>query len=131
MTTKQKTKIMMAKFGLDGHNNGMKIVTQWLRDAGFQVIFMGLYNTPEKIIKAAVEEDVDIIGASFATGAHVFYVPRLIEQIKKNKLDNVKLVVGGNISPDDIPWLKELGVKQVYTPGTTRDVIINSIEALS
>lgn len=130
MTTKVKARIMMAKFGLDGHSNGIRIVTKWLQDAGFEVIYMGLYNTPERIIKAVQEEDVDIIGCSFLEGAHLFYAKKLVVLAAKNRLDKVKFVIGGVIPPDDIDRLKELGIKEVYTPGTPRDVIIAGLKAL-
>ena len=131
MTTKAKTRVIMAKFGLDGHSNGIRIVSKWLQDAGFEVIYMGLYNTAAGIIKAALEEHVNIIGCSFLEGSHLFYVKRLVELTKEHKVDNVKLVVGGIVPPDDVLRLKELGVKEVYTPGTPRDVIIDGIKALS
>jgi len=121
----------MAKFGLDGHSNGIRIVTRWLQDAGFEVIYMGLYNTAEGVIKAALEEDVNIIGCSFLEGAHLLYVKKLAELAKEHRMDDVKLVVGGIIPPDDVTQLRELGVKEVYTPGTPKDVIIDGIKALS
>jgi len=131
VTTKAKTRIMMAKFGLDGHSNGIRIVSKWLQDAGFEIIYMGLYNTAEGVIKAALEEGVSIIGCSFLEGSHLFYVKRLVELTKEHKMDNVKLVIGGVIPPDDVLRLKELGVKEVYTPGAPRDVIIDGIKALT
>ena len=127
---KDKTRIIMAKFGLDGHSNGIRIVSKWLQDAGFEVIYMGLYNTAEGVIKAALEEDVSIIGCSFLEGAHLFYVKKLVELAKEHRMDDVKLVVGGIIPPGDVTRLKELGVKEVYTPGTPKDVIIDGIKAL-
>jgi len=131
VTNKAETRVIMAKFGLDGHSNGIRIVSKWLQDAGFAVIYMGLYNTAEGIIKAALEEDVGIIGCSFLEGSHLFYVKRLVELAKKHKMDDVKLVVGGVIPPDDVMELQELGVKEIYTPGTPRDVVIDGIKALS
>lgn len=131
MKTKVKTRIMMAKFGLDGHSSGIRIVSKWLKDAGFEVIYMGLYNTAEGIIKAAQEEDVDIIGCSFLEGAHLFYARKLVTLAAKNRMDKVKFVVGGVIPPDDIRELKELGIKEVYTPGTPKDVIIAGLKALA
>jgi methylmalonyl-CoA mutase C-terminal domain/subunit len=131
VTTKTETRVIMAKFGLDGHSNGIRIVSKWLQDAGFAVIYMGLYNTAEGIIKAALEEDVSIIGCSFLEGSHLFYVKRLAELAEKHKMDNIKLVVGGIIPPDDVMELKELGVKEIYTPGTPREVVIDGVKALS
>jgi len=127
---KGKPRIIMAKFGLDGHSNGIRIVSKWLQDAGFEVIYMGLYNTAEGVIKAALEEDVNIIGCSFLEGAHLLYVKKMVELAKEHRMDDVKLVVGGIIPPDDVTKLKGLGVKEVYTPGTPRDVIIDGIKAL-
>lgn len=131
MTTKDKTRIMMAKFGLDGHSNGIRIVAKWLQDAGFEVIYMGLYNTPEGVIKAAQEEDVDIIGCSFLEGAHLYFTEKLAALAVKNGMNRVKFVVGGVIPPEDILKLKEMGVSEVYTPGMPKDVIISSLKALS
>lgn len=131
MATKAKTRVIMAKFGLDGHSNGIRIVSKWLQDAGFEVIYMGLYNSAEGVIKAAMEEGVSIIGCSFLEGSHLFYAKRLAELAKAHKMDNVKLVVGGVIPPGDVLMLKELGVKEVYAPGAPRDVIIDGIKALA
>lgn len=131
MTGKAKTRIMMAKFGLDGHSNGIRIVSNWLQDAGFEVIYMGLYNTAEGVIKAAQEENVSIIGCSFLEGAHMYYTRKLVNLAKKKGLDQVKFVVGGVIPPADVPKLKKLGIHQVYTPGTTKDVIIHGLKALA
>ena len=131
MAEAKKTRIMLAKFGLDGHDNGIKTVAKWLGDAGFEVIYMGLYNTAEGIIKAAQEEDVNLIGASFLEGEQMYYVPRLLELAREKQMKNVKLAVGGVIPPDDVKKLKELGVDEVFTPGTPRDIIIDAIKALS
>ena len=121
----------MAKFGLDGHSNGIRIVTRWLQEAGFEVIYMGLYNTAEGIIKAAQEENVDIIGCSFLEGAHLFYAQKLVTLAEKKGLGQVRFVVGGVIPPDDVYRLKKMGIKEVYTPGTPRDVIIAGLKALA
>lgn len=126
-----KSRIILAKFGLDGHDNGIKTVAKWLGDAGFEVIYMGLYNTAEGIIKAAQEEDVNLIGASFMEGEHMYYVPRLLELAREKGMKNLKFAVGGVIPPDDVNDLKELGVHAVFTPGTPRNVIIDGIKALS
>lgn len=131
MVKKEKSKIILAKFGLDGHDNGIKTIAKWLRDAGFEVIYMGLYNTAEGIIKAAQEEDVNLIGASFLEGEHMFYVPQLLDLARERGMKNLKIAVGGVIPPDDVKELKELGVHAVYTPGTPRDIIIEGLKALS
>jgi methylmalonyl-CoA mutase, C-terminal domain len=126
-----KTRIILAKFGLDGHDNGIKTVAKWLRDAGFEVVYMGLYNTSEGIIKAAEEEDADIIGASFLEGEHMFYVPRLLELAREKQMKKVKFAVGGVIPPDDVEKLKELGVDAIYTPGTPREEVVEGVRALA
>lgn len=130
MVKKQKGRIILAKFGLDGHDNGIKTVAKWLQDAGFEVIYMGLYNTAEGIIKAAQEEDVKLIGASFLEGEQMFYVPKLLKLARAKQMKGVRFAVGGVIPPDDVKRLKEMGVNEVYTPGTPRDTIINGIKAL-
>ena len=131
MAKTQKNRIILAKFGLDGHDNGVKTIAKWLRDAGFEVIYMGLYNTAEGIIKAAQEEDVNIIGASFLEGEQMYYIPRLLELAREKRMKDVKFAVGGVIPPDDVKQLKEMGVDAVYTPGTPRETIIDGIKALA
>jgi methylmalonyl-CoA mutase C-terminal domain/subunit len=126
-----KTRIIMAKFGLDGHSNGIRIVSRWLQDAGFEVIYMGLYNTAEGVIKAAGEEDVRIIGCSFLEGAHMFFTRKLLSLADRNKMDYLKFVIGGVIPPDDVKELKKMGVSEVFTPGTPRDVIVSSLKSLT
>lgn len=126
----KKTRILLAKCGLDGHENGIKIVSQWLRDEGFEVLYLGLYNTPEGIIQTAIEEDIDIIGLSFLEGAHLFYFEKIREITQKKGLENLKFVIGGVIPPDDIKKLKQMGVKEVYTPGASREAICKGIKSL-
>jgi methylmalonyl-CoA mutase C-terminal domain/subunit len=131
MVQEGKVRIILAKFGLDGHDNGIKTVAKWLGDAGFEVIYMGLYNTAEGIIKAAQEEDVNLVGASFMEGEHMYYVPQLLELAREKGMNNLKFAVGGVIPPEDVEKLKELGTHAVFTPGTPRDIIIDGIKALS
>jgi methylmalonyl-CoA mutase C-terminal domain/subunit len=116
---------------LDGHSNGIRIISKWLKDAGFEVIYMGLYNTAEGVIKAALEEGVNIIGCSFLEGSHLFYVKKLVQLAKEHKMDNINFIVGGVIPPDDVLKLKEMGVKEVYTPGTPKDIILNGVKAIA
>ncbi len=130
MTTKVKTRIIMAKFGLDGHSNGIRIVSKWLQDAGFEVIYMGLYNTAEGVIKAALEEGVNIIGCSFLGGEHLFYCQKLLQLLSENGLGDKKLIVGGVIPPDDVKALKAMGVSAIFTPGTMRETIIQKVNEL-
>jgi methylmalonyl-CoA mutase C-terminal domain/subunit len=130
MAGKKKARIILAKFGLDGHDNGIKTVAKWLRDAGFEVVYMGLYNTAEGIIKAAQEEDVSIVGASFMEGEHMYYVPQLLELAKKKKMKKIKFAIGGVIPPDDVRTLREMGVDAIYTPGTPRETVVEGVKAL-
>jgi methylmalonyl-CoA mutase C-terminal domain/subunit len=131
MKNRAKTRIIMAKFGLDGHSNGIKIVSRWLQDAGFEVVYLGLYNTPEGVLKAAAEEDARIIGCSFLEGAHLFFIRRLVALAARNKMDRLKFVVGGVIPPADVVELKRIGVSEVFTPGTPREVIVSRLNALA
>jgi methylmalonyl-CoA mutase C-terminal domain/subunit len=125
-----KKKVIIAMFGFDGHDHGAKLVSKWLEDGGFEVVYLGCYNSAEKVIKAALEEDADIIGGSFLGGGHLLYVERLAELIKEHGMGKVKLIVGGMIPPYDIPKLEELGVKEVFPPGTRKEDIIQRVKAL-
>jgi len=124
---KKKLRILIAKPGLDGHDRGAKIIARALRDAGFEVIYTGLHQTPEMIVNAAVQEDVDLIGLSILSGAHNYLFPRVIELCKENGLDDVAVFGGGIIPDEDIVKLKEAGIKQVFTPGTTIQEIVDYI----
>lgn len=112
-------RVLVAKPGLDGHDRGAKVVARALRDAGMEVIYTGLRQTPEQIVSAAIQEDVDVIAMSILSGAHGYLFPRVMELLRERGVDDV-LVVGGGIIPDeDIPALKEAGIAEVFTPGTT------------
>lgn len=130
MSTGRKPKIILAKFGLDSHDNGIRIVARWLQEAGYEVVFMGLYNTAEGVVKAAIDEDADIIGGSFLGGEHLYYASRLISLARERGLERVKFIVGGVIPPDDVVKLKEMGIHEVFTPGTPREVICERIGKL-
>jgi methylmalonyl-CoA mutase C-terminal domain/subunit len=123
----RKIRVLIAKPGLDGHDRGAKIVARALRDAGMEVIYTGLRQTPEMIAEGALQEDVDAIGLSILSGAHMALVPKVLNLVKANGQDNVRIFVGGIIPDEDIPRLLELGVSGVYGPGTPTDVIINDI----
>ena len=120
----KKLRILVAKPGLDGHDRGAKIIARALRDAGMEVIYTGLHQTPEMIVSAAVQEDVDAIGMSIMSGAHMTLFPAVLELLRKQKADDV-LVFGGGIIPDeDIPRLKKAGVAEIFTPGSsTQDIV--------
>src|SRR5512145_1883955 len=116
--TEKKIRVLVAKPGLDGHDRGAKVVARALRDAGMEVIYTGLRQTPEMIAEAALHEDVDIVGLSILSGAHMALAPRILELLKSNGQDNVKVFIGGIIPDEDMLRLKELGVVGVYGPGT-------------
>ncbi len=125
-----KKRILIGKIGLDGHDNGIRIVSKWLADAGFEVIYLGLYNTPEGIVKAVVQENADLIGCSFLGGEHLFYCRKVLHLLRQNGLEDKKLIVGGVIPPDDVQTLKEMGVSAIFTPGTMRNAIIQKVSEL-
>ena len=120
-------RVLVAKPGLDGHDRGAKVVARALRDAGMEVIYTGLRQTPEMIAEAALQEDVDIIGLSILSGAHMALVPRILELVKANGQDDVKLFLGGIIPDDDIVALKEMGVTGVYGPGASTEDIVADV----
>ena len=127
--TEQKIRVLVAKPGLDGHDRGAKVVARALRDAGMEVIYSGLHQTPEQVIEAALQEDVDVIGISMLSGAHMTLVPRIKELLKENELENVLLILGGIIPEDDARKLKEQGiVDEVFMPGDTLSAIVKYIK---
>ena len=115
---------MIAKPGLDGHDRGAKIIARALRDAGMEVIYTGLHQTPEQIVETVIQEDADAVGLSILSGAHMTLVPRVVELLKDQGVDDVVVTVGGTIPNDDIPELKKLGIAEVFTPGaSTQDIV--------
>lgn len=120
----RKVRILIAKPGLDGHDRGAKVVARALRDAGFEVIYTGCHQTAEQIVSAAIQEDVDGLGMSILSGAHRYLFPRVVELLKENKADDIKVFGGGIIPNEDIPWLKEQGTQALFTPGTSTEDII-------
>ncbi len=128
--TEKKIKVLIAKPGLDGHDRGAKVVARALRDAGMEVIYTGLRQTPEMVAEAALQEDVDVVGLSILSGAHMVLVPRIMELIRGNGQNNVKVFVGGIIPEEDIPALMEKGVTGVYGPGTSTTRVIEEIQSL-
>ena len=124
MPENKKIRVLIAKPGLDGHDRGAKVVARALRDAGMEVIYTGLRQTPEMIVEAALQEDVDVVGLSILSGAHTTLFPRIIKLLKENGLDNVLVVAGGIIPDEDVPALNELGIRGIFGPGTsTQDVV--------
>lgn len=122
-------KVLMAKAGLDGHDRGVKVIARALRDAGMEVIYTGLHNTPEQIVKAALQEDVDVIGVSILSGAHLVIFRKITELMKHYGMDDVLLVGGGIIPDEDKPLLEAMGVKGLFGPGTSTQEIIDFMRA--
>jgi methylmalonyl-CoA mutase, C-terminal domain len=119
-----KIRVVIAKPGLDGHDRGAKIIARALRDAGMEVVYTGLHQTPEQIVETAIQEDADAVGISILSGAHMTLVPRIVELLREQEVDDVLVTVGGTIPADDIPELKRLGVAEVFTPGAqTQDIV--------
>ena len=127
MSDKERTRVLVAKPGLDGHDRGAKVVARLLRDAGFEVIYTGIRQTPEMIAEAALQEDVDVIGLSILSGAHMTLFPRLLELLNTKGLGDVPVLAGGIIPDDDIPPLKSLGIRAVFGPGTSGQTIIEAV----
>jgi methylmalonyl-CoA mutase C-terminal domain/subunit len=125
----RRVRVIIAKPGLDGHDRGAKVIARALRDAGMEVVYTGLRQTPEQIVAAALQEDADAIGLSILSGAHMHICPRLMELLRERGLDDVLVLVGGIIPDVDIPRLKEMGVKGVFLPGTPMQEIIEFIGA--
>ena len=128
MIRKRKTRIMVAKPGLDGHDRGARIIARAYRDAGFEVVYTGLHQTPEEIVEAAIQEDVDMIGLSSLAGAHRFLFPRTVELLKERGADDIVVCGGGIIPDDDIPRLKKEGIAEIFRPGTALDDIVKWVE---
>lgn len=126
--TQKKIRVVVAKPGLDGHDRGAKIIARALRDAGMEVIYTGLHQTPEQIVETVIQEDADAVGLSILSGAHMTLVPKVVELLREQDIDDVLVTVGGTIPADDIPELKSLGVAEVFTPGAPTQDIIDFIQ---
>jgi methylmalonyl-CoA mutase C-terminal domain/subunit len=120
----RKLRVLVGKPGLDGHDRGAKIIARAFRDAGFEVIYTGLHQTPEQIVSAAIQEDVDCIGLSILSGAHNTLLPRVCQLLSDKKANDIKVFGGGVIPEDDIPGLKAAGIQEIFTPGTSTDDIV-------
>ena len=125
----RKIRVVVAKPGLDGHDRGAKIIARALRDAGMEVIYTGLHQTPEQIAATVIQEDADAVGLSILSGAHMTLVPRVVELLREQGVEDVVLTVGGTIPADDAPELKKLGVAEVFTPGASTDEIVDFIRS--
>jgi len=124
----RKIRVLIAKAGLDGHDRGAKVIASALRDAGMEVIYVGLRQTPQMIVNAAIQEDVDAIGISILSGAHMTLFPSILDEIKKNEIEDVLLFGGGIIPEDDLIKLKEMGVGELFTPGTSTMEVVAFLE---
>jgi methylmalonyl-CoA mutase C-terminal domain/subunit len=127
MTQERKIRVLIAKPGLDGHDRGAKVVARALRDAGMEVIYTGIRQTPEMIAEAALQEDVDAVGLSILSGAHMELFPRVVEQLKARGVDDILLFAGGIIPDEDLPALQEMGFRGIFRPGATTQEIIEFI----
>ena len=125
--TDKKIRVLIAKPGLDGHDRGAKVIARALRDAGMEVIYTGLRQTPEMIAEAALQEDVDVVGLSILSGAHLALVPRVMELLRASHLDEVRVFVGGIIPGEDEPALKALGVAEIFGPGTNTEAVAAAV----
>ena len=123
-------RVLLAKPGLDGHDRGAKVVARALRDAGMEVIYTGLRQTPEMIVEAALQEDVDVIGLSILSGAHMAILPRIFELMKANGLDDVKVILGGIIPNEDVPTLEKMGISGIFGPGANTEAIVAYIRQI-
>ncbi len=127
MSEGRKIRVVVAKPGLDGHDRGAKIIARALRDAGMEVIYTGLHQTPEQIAATVIQEDADAVGLSILSGAHMTLVPKVVALLAEQGAEDVVITVGGTIPADDVPELKRLGVTQVFTPGSSTDEIVEFI----
>ena len=123
-----KIRVVIAKAGLDGHDRGAKIIARALRDAGMEVIYTGLHQTPEQIVETTIQEDADAVGISILSGAHMTLVPRILELLREQGAEDVLVVVGGTIPADDVAALKEQGVAEVFTPGAPTSEIVDFLQ---
>jgi methylmalonyl-CoA mutase C-terminal domain/subunit len=128
--SQEKIRVLVAKPGLDGHDRGAKVVARALRDAGMEVIYTGIRQTPEMIVEVALQEDVDVIGLSSLSGAHMELFSEVMERLKQKKMGNILVVAGGIIPEDDIPALEKIGIRAIFGPGTPTTEIVDSIRKL-
>ena len=126
----RRLRVLVAKVGLDGHDRGAKVVARALRDAGFEVIYTGLHQTPENVVTTAIQEDVDVIGVSILSGAHNHVFPRIIELLKEQGAEDIAVIGGGIIPDDDIDHLLKIGVKRIFTPGTSLSEIVEYLKTI-
>jgi len=124
MERNRRLRVMVAKPGLDGHDRGARIIARAFRDAGFEVVYSGLHQTPEEIVHAAIQEDVDLIGLSSLAGAHLYLFPAVVESLKERNAEDIQVIGGGIIPEEDVPKLKKAGIREIFSPGTPLDRIV-------
>lgn len=129
MAKQKKIRVLIAKPGLDGHDRGAKVIVRALRDAGMEAIYTGLRQTPEQIVQAALQEDVDAVGVSILSGAHNYVMPRIMELIRENKMDDVLIFMGGIVPDQDVRKLSEIGVKGIFLPGSSLEEIVQFVKS--
>jgi len=129
MAMEKKIKVLVTKVGLDGHDRGAKVVSSLLKEAGMEVIYLGMFQRPESIIKAAIDEDVDVIGLSYLSGEHLIFTPKIVEEMKKNCLDDVLLIAGGTFPAEDIPIMEGMGIDKVFRAGSLTKSVVEYINA--
>lgn len=127
----RRYKVLVAKLGIDGHDRGAKVIARALKDAGFEVVYTGIRQTPEQVVYSALQEDVDVIGVSLLSGAHMHHMKRLLEKLKEVGADDIPVVLGGTIPIPDIEPLKKMGVREVFLPGTSLKTIVETIRRLA
>lgn len=127
----RRYKVLVAKLGIDGHDRGAKVIARALKDAGFEVVYTGIRQTPEQVVYSAIQEDVDVIGVSILSGAHMHHMKRLMEKLREAGADDIPVVLGGTIPIPDIEPLKKMGVREVFLPGTSLKKIVETIRKLA
>jgi len=123
----KKIKVLVTKVGLDGHDRGAKVVSSLLKEAGMEVIYLGMFQRPESIVKAAIDEDVDVIGLSYLSGEHLIFTPKIVDEMRKNRVDDVLLIAGGTFPAEDIPTMEEMGIDKVFRAGSLTESIVDYI----
>ena len=124
---KKRVKVLVTKVGLDGHDRGAKVVASLLKEAGMEVIYLGMYQTPASIVNAAIDEDVDAIGVSYLSGEHLIFTPKIVTEMKKHNLDDVLLIAGGTFPVEDIPIMEDMGIDRVFRAGSLSESIVEYI----
>src|SRR4030067_3684481 len=129
MKREKKIRVVVSKVGLDGHDRGAKVISSLLREAGMEVVYLGMYQMPSDIIRAAIDEDADVIGVSYLSGEHLVFTPKIVNEMKKHGLDDVLFIAGGVIPPEDIPSMKEMGGNKIFVAGSLTEPFVEYIRS--